>query len=69
MGFNGTSLAEGMRAALRRLSANAAVRALALLALAWVLQAGASAAYAACTAASSEARKVGAAVNCAIMCL
>lgn len=53
MPTQGTCLAEGTLAALRRLSANAAMRAVAILALAWVLQAGASVAYAACTAAGS----------------
>lgn len=53
MSANKNSLAEAMLAALRRSSSHAVVRTLATLALAWVLQAGASVAYAACTAAGS----------------
>ncbi len=53
MSRNGTSFAERIRAVLHRLSADSAVRTLALLALAWGLQAGASVAYAVCSAASS----------------
>jgi hypothetical protein len=58
MPADGTGLSEGIFASLHRLQANIVVRALALLAVAWIFQACASAAYAACTAAGSAAEVV-----------